>query len=74
MKPVHVAHAPPFRLEVFYEKPQHRFRLAVWRKDVIEMIQYVPATYEPLFGIDAADMRDIQDRAEDMCVELEQRP
>lgn len=74
MKPLHVAEAPPFKLEVFYEKGLHRFRLAIWRDGTCEMIQYVPATYEPVFGIDASDFQTIRDEAEAMCVELEAKP
>lgn len=71
MKPIHVADAPPFRLEVFYESQFHRFKLAVYRHGECRMIQYVPATYEPRFGIDTNDMRLINDQAESMCLELE---
>lgn len=71
MIPIHIAEAPPFRLEVFYEGEHHRFKLAVYQHSECRMIQYIPATYEPLFGIDAADMRAINDEAEAICLELE---
>ncbi|HMF68064.1 MAG TPA: hypothetical protein VK602_10700 [Phyllobacterium sp.] len=74
MKPFFTHAVGEFLLEVFYEDEHHRFRLNMWRRGECQMVQYIPATYEPLFGIDVADMDAINDEAEVMCRQLEAQP
>lgn len=73
-RPMHTATVPPFTLEVFYEYGHHRYRVAIRQDGEVKAIDYVRATYEPQFGIDAADMDEINARAEDLCVMLEKQP
>jgi hypothetical protein len=54
-------------LRVYYEPEHHRFRLNLYPLDDLESCvasSYCEATYEPVFGIDVADMATIFKLAE----------
>jgi hypothetical protein len=68
-KPMHTAKAGKFKLEVFYQD-DGRYRVVV-SGPTDKREDYVQSTYEPRFGIDAADMADIGAMAEKMCLEME---
>ena len=70
MKPLYTKTLGDLSLEVFYEFDHHRFKLAMWRGGECRMIQYVPATYEPVFGIDEQDVFAIGVQAEEMEKEI----
>lgn len=62
---------PPFALKVYYQRRRRRYRVEVWHQDGRCGVDYVPATYEPLFGIDFLDNEEISDMAEAICRRME---
>ena len=66
-EPIYSATSQHHDLKVFYEPERHRFRLEFYpldRPDEMVAASYCDAGYEPIFGIDAADMAMIFELAE----------
>lgn len=73
---IRVGSAPPYRLEVYYvdgDDAGLRFRVVIV-SPTDRRERFVPCSYEPRFGIDMADMNDIDVAAEDMIAEIEGTP
>lgn len=72
-KPLHKQTKGSFTMSVFYEPQPGQYRVVVAHNTDPEKMRtnFVNAIYEPKFGIDADDMREILLRAEEMCAEME---
>lgn len=60
-----------FKLKVDFISSIGYFSLTVTRPDGKLIEQKVPASYEPVFGIDALDLQKIYECAEKIAIELE---
>lgn len=70
---IRTAEAPPYTLHVYYvdeDGAEPRFRVVI-STATDRRERFVPCSYEPRFGIDMADMNEIDVAAEDLIAEME---
>jgi hypothetical protein len=71
MNLVRTQQMPPYTLKVYYQRRNHCFRIEVWHDDGRIGVDYVAATYVPVFGIDVSDNEEISIKAEQICRHME---
>lgn len=62
---------PPCTVAVFYERRDRRFRIEVWHDSGVKAMAWVPATYEPVLGVDFSDMEDIEEKVAEIIRDFE---
>jgi hypothetical protein len=65
--------ASPFRMNVFYEPQDRRFRLVLLQSDDVVLTDWVDSVREPHSGVDPADMAALRAKSVAMCIENERR-